>query len=207
MEKNITQAAGEILRELQSLRERLDQLEKRVEELSAAPEEPSEDIPVDFTDVELSYEEAEAPAAPVEPAREEAEPIDIVDPVEPLEKEDVPVETAAGPAPEEAVSEPGPKEKAEKPLRADVSAYMWMKDKPGMSVKNLRSAISLYDRALFIGTLFKEDFALYDRTIGELNALSSIGEAVDYIMEHFPGWDLKSDIVYSFMMAVRKRLG
>ena len=52
-----------------------------------------------------------------------------------------------------------------------------------MSVKNIRSGISLYDRALFIGTLFKEDYALYDKTIGELNGLSSLDEAVDYLLD------------------------
>ena len=83
----------------------------------------------------------------------------------------------------------------------------WRLDKPGMSVKNIRSGISLYDRALFIGTLFKEDYALYDKTIGDLNALSSLDEAVDYLAEAFPDWNFKSDIVYNFMMAIRKKLG
>ena len=72
---------------------------------------------------------------------------------------------------------------------------------------NIRSGISLYDRALFIGTLFKEDYALYDKTIGELNGLSSLDEAVDYLLDRFPDWNLKSDIVYNFMMAIRKKLG
>jgi len=83
----------------------------------------------------------------------------------------------------------------------------WRLDKPGMSVKNIRSGISLYDRALFIGTLFKEDYALYDKTIGDLNNLSSLDEAVDYLTEAFPDWNLKSDIVYNFIMAIRKKLG
>ena len=69
------------------------------------------------------------------------------------------------------------------------------------------TGISLYDRALFIGTLFKEDYALYDKTISELNALSTLDEAVDYLLERFPDWNLKSDIVYNFMMAIRKKLG
>ena len=76
-----------------------------------------------------------------------------------------------------------------------------------MAVKNIRSGISLYDRALFIGTLFKEDYALYDKTIGDLNALGTLDEAVDYLLQRFPDWNLKSDIVYNFMMAVRKKLG
>jgi hypothetical protein len=91
--------------------------------------------------------------------------------------------------------------------RPETERLPWRLDKPGISVKNIRSGISLYDRALFIGTLFKEDYALYDKTIGELNALSTLDEAVDYLLERFPDWNLKSDIVYNFMMAVRKKLG
>ena len=83
----------------------------------------------------------------------------------------------------------------------------WRLDKPGISVKHIRSGISMYDRALFIGTLFKEDYALYDKTIGELDALTSLDEAVDYLLARFPDWNLKSDIVYNFMMAIRKKLG
>ena len=78
---------------------------------------------------------------------------------------------------------------------------------PGAPVKNIRSGISLYDRALFIGTLFKEDYALYDKTIGDLNAMYTLDQAVDYLLAKFPDWNLKSDIVYNFMMAVRKKLG
>ena len=74
-------------------------------------------------------------------------------------------------------------------------------------MKNIRSGISLLDRALFIGTLFKEDFALYDKTIAELNGMSTLDQAVSYIREHFPAWNLKSDVVYHFMMCVRKKLG
>ena len=65
----------------------------------------------------------------------------------------------------------------------------------------------MYDRALFIGTLFKEDYALYDKTIGELDTLTSLDEAVDYLLDRFPDWNLKSDIVYSFIIAIRTNLG
>ena len=30
------------------------------------------------------------------------------------------------------------------------------------------------------------------------------GVSVDYLLERFPDWNLKSDIVYNFMMAIRK---
>ena len=94
---------------------------------------------------------------------------------------------------------PKPKEEAVR--------YPWHTDKPGMSVKNIRSGISLLDRALFIGTLFKEDFALYDSTVAAMNEMTSLDQAVAYIREHFPQWDLGSEVVYRFMMAVRKKLG
>ena len=82
-----------------------------------------------------------------------------------------------------------------------------MTDLPGVPVKNIRSAISLYDRALFINTLFKENYALYDKTISDLNAMASLEEAVSYIEASFPDWNLSSDAVYGFMMAIRKKLG
>ena len=101
-----------------------------------------------------------------------------------------------------------PKASAPQASAEDDTAHLpWRTDKPGIPVKNIRSGISLLDRALFIGTLFKEDFALYDQTIADLNAMSSLDEAVAYIREKFPHWNLKSDVVYHFMMSVRKKLG
>ena len=102
-----------------------------------------------------------------------------------------------------------PLEKPAEPLPVDeeTARLPWRTDKPGLPVKNIRSGISLLDRALFIGTLFKEDFALYDQTISRLNECNSLEEAVQYIKEHFPQWNLRSDVVYHFMMAIRKKLG
>ena len=93
---------------------------------------------------------------------------DIPEPEPVLEPEPVP-EPVEGPV-EGPVAEPVEAPEAPKPApvpRPETERLPWRLDKPGMSVKNLRSGISLYDRALFIGTLFKEDYALYDKTIGE----------------------------------------
>ena len=97
-------------------------------------------------------------------------------------------------------------EPAPQPVEDETAHLPWRTDQPGMPVKNIRSGISLLDRALFIGTLFKEDFSLYDKTIADINAMSSLDQAVDYIREHFPDWNLKSDVVYHFMMSIRKKL-
>ena len=214
MEKNSAEILRDIEAALASLKERVRELEDQIdfyrETLAeeAAAEEAEDEPEVDF-DVEIGVDEF--PAGPVEdvpgtvpedlPAEE---PVDMV--VEDLPEPVAPAEPAPAPAP---VLEPAPEPSA-KPaavVRPETERLAWRLDKPGAPVKNIRSGISLYDRALFIGTLFKEDYALYDKTISDLNALSSLDEAVDYLMAAFPDWNLKSDIVYSFMMAVRKKLG
>ena len=233
MENNRTEILREIESELASLKRQVLALEEKVEALRQAP--VPEETPVeesDFTDMEIGVSDLPEAAAPVveeiptevridtpvpEPAEE---PIPVPEPVdEPVvetviddlpEPEPAPAPTEPEPAPAEPAQEPvAPAPVAPKPVtpRPETERLPWRLDKPGMAVKNIRSGISLYDRALFIGTLFKEDYALYDKTIGELNGLANLDEAVDYLLERFPDWNLKSDIVYNFMMAIRKKLG
>ena len=216
MDNKRTEFLQEIEAELASLKEKVLALEEKVEAFRRLPEEEPVEEPAgesDFTDLEIGVDELpEAPApAPVEETAVQAE----IEPVEMnLVEDDLPEpepepEPAPAPMPEpEPVPEPKPEPKpAPSVPRPETERLPWRLDKPGISVKNIRSGISLYDRALFIGTLFKEDYALYDKTIGDLNALTSLDEAVDYLLERFPDWNLKSDIVYNFMMAVRKKLG
>ena len=228
MDNNRTAILREIEAELASLKQQFLTLEEKVESLRRMPsEEPVEES--DFTDIEIGVAdlpEETAPAPAEEPVPEVVEPLEmdleedlpepepVPEPAPAPEPEPEPVpEPEPAPAPEpEPVPEPEPAPEPEpKPApavpRPETERLPWRLDKPGLSVKNIRSGISLYDRALFIGTLFKEDYALYDKTISELNALSTLDEAVDYLLERFPDWNLKSDIVYNFMMAIRKKLG
>jgi hypothetical protein len=232
MDNNRTAILREIEAELASLKQQFLALEEKVESLRRMPsEEPVEES--DFTDIEIGVAdlpEETAPAPAEEPVPEVVEPLEMdleedlpePEPVPEPEPEPAPApepepepvpEPEPAPAPEpEPVPEPEPAPEPEpKPApavpRPETERLPWRLDKPGLSVKNIRSGISLYDRALFIGTLFKEDYALYDKTISELNALSTLDEAVDYLLDRFPDWNLKSDIVYNFMMAIRKKLG
>ena len=196
MENNRTEILQELEAELASLKEKVRAFEDKLEAFRQLPQEETVEES-DFTDMEIGVPDLPEPEPVVEP---EPEPV--------LEPEPVP-EPVEGPV-GGPVAEPVEAPEAPKPApvpRPETERLPWRLDKPGMSVKNLRSGISLYDRALFIGTLFKEDYALYDKTISELNALSSLDEAVDYLLERFPDWNLKSDIVYNFMMAIRKKLG
>jgi hypothetical protein len=214
MEKSQTDLLQQFQEEIAALKQRIEALESQITALQAG-EFVADDEAVDFTDIEIGVD---VPDAPVEEPVAAPEPEPVVIPSE-VEESPAPV---AEPEPEEApdpifapepepapVAEPEPVAPAPKTPAAedDTARLPWRTDKPGISVKNIRSGISLLDRALFIGTLFKEDFALYDQTIADLNAMSTLDEAVDYIREHFPAWNLKSDVVYHFMMSVRKKLG
>ena len=214
MENNRTEILREIESELASLKRQVLALEEKVEALRQAP--AHEETPVeesDFTDMEIGISDLQEEPV-VRPAHQPA-PEPVQQPVPEPVQQPVP-EPVQQPVPEpvegpveavKAVETPAPVAPKPAAPRPDTERLPWRLDKPGMAVKNIRSGISLYDRALFIGTLFKEDYALYDKTIGELDALTSLDEAVDYLLERFPDWNLKSDIVYNFMMAIRKKLG
>ncbi|MBQ1750927.1 MAG: hypothetical protein II130_03810 [Bacteroidales bacterium] len=205
MEKNNMEILGDFLSEIESLKKRISTLEESVVAMKAemesapveTPSEPvSEDVDIDIDIVDIPESEPEEPVAPVE--------VDL-----PLAEPELPVASeAAEPESEIEVKPlPVPESEPKKSLKTVDGSYAWQSAKPGMPVKNLRSAISLFDRALFINTLFKEDYSLYDKTISELNQVASFPEAIDYILTNFPDWNLASDVVYSFMMALRKKLG
>ena len=128
--------------------------------------------------------------------------------------------------PEESVSEEGPvmekvagEQQAQpkemtvndvaEPTQAVIDEMMtrqaWRTDMAGSHVNDVRSAISLNDRILFINTLCHEDAVEFTSLVGEINAKSSFDEAVDYVFATHPQWNFESEVVYRFMMAVRRR--
>ena len=82
----------------------------------------------------------------------------------------------------------------------------WRKDMPGSPVRDIRSAISLNDRVIFINLLFKEDAQTFVDTLSKINTMETLDQVVEYICAEFPSWDLNSDLVYRFMMAVRRKV-
>lgn len=86
------------------------------------------------------------------------------------------------------------------------SKEAWRTDLPGTKVSDIRSAISLNDRILFINHLFGEDPAAFKEALTALNAMENFNQAADYIASIHPEWNMESDTVYRFMMAVRRRL-
>ena len=154
-----------------------------------------------------------------------SEPEDIVPEQEALVSDPEPVaeqETVVS-DPEPVVSEPEvsdsvAKVAVEQPVIADkvasrqavidamASKQAWRTDMPGSPVRDVRAAIALVDRALFINTLFGEDAASFINAVNAVNQMTSLDEAVEYIAQNYPDWDMESDIVYRFMMAVRRKV-
>lgn len=172
-----TELINELRAEIAALSLRVEQLEKQMAETQL----------LDF-DAE-TIEAAEEPKA-VEPAPE-ATPIEVpllAEAEAPIWDLDIRLEgTGVNPLP-------------------DLHSFQWMMDIPGGEVANLISGISLNDRVLFINTLFREDPKLFQKTVTQLNAMASIEDAVSFLVNHFPEWNLNSELVYRFMMAVRRKL-
>lgn len=202
--------------EVQPETEDLPESEPEVEQ------EPAQEVEQETEDLPEAVPGKEKQAEP----ETEAEPEQVAGPEPEAESEQV-----AGPAPEDLPEEDGfslfggmaeeeePKAKKTK-TSSEHRQYSghkviadqkygneaWRKDMPGPEVKDVRSAISLNDRVMFISTLFRDDSMLFQDVINKINALTTLEKAVQYLKENFPEWDMDSELVYRFMMSVRRKI-
>lgn len=163
---------------------------------------------VEMPQPEPATEPVAEPQLEPEPA---AEPIAVPEP-EPV------AEPAAEPEPiAEPIAVPEPKQKPKprpQPEAEQSTAIVdklaakqrWRTDMPGSPVKDIRSAIALNDRVLFINTLFDKDPVRFQADLTAINGMDTLAQAIDYFQEHHPEWNFDSDTVYRFMMAVRRRV-
>ena len=224
MENKEQQILSEIKSMMASIRSQLERLDAKMAELQQVvdPEnfeadsvdinidEPIEDVTADLPEIQdddLPFDDV-----PVEDAADEPVQVDIEQPAE-----EVVEETAAEEEDDDlpgVFDEPAPvtiATKAEvtaKPTINDVMAseHAWRKDMPGTPVRDIRSAISLNDRVIFINLLFNEDAQAFVNALTRINSMETLDEAVDFISSEFPSWGLNSDLVYRFMMAVRRKV-
>lgn len=94
----------------------------------------------------------------------------------------------------------------QEPIIDRMKTRLWNTDIPGAPVTDIRSAISMNDRIFFINDLYEEDSNSYNADIVAFNSMKSFNEAIDYITSKHPNWDLDSESVYRFIMAIRRRL-
>ena len=202
MEKTQKEILNDIMAELSAIRLALNSLESKLSRIDLSDPEPVE---LDF-DEELDGdlpEEAPAEIAEEAPAETPAEtPAEIAEeaPAEPEVELDLfgepvlRVNEKLGAGRSRSVGEKMEQKEA------------WRTAMPGAAVKDVRSAISLNDRVLFIRELFGGDAGLFQKAVDDINAMGSLDEMVAYVNERHPGWDLDSDTVYRLMMAVRRKL-
>ncbi len=181
MENKDLQILAEISDLAASLRRQLEELEEKIAHLKAGYHE-SADYQYDEVDIPIDIDIDEMSAE--EPAR-------MSDETEP--------ETVA-----ETVAEVPPVRQAVIDVLEDKRA--WKTDMPGAPVRDIRSAISLNDRVLFINRLFNEDPMSFQDMLSKINNMTSIEEVIEAVVAEHPDWDLGSDIVYRFMMAVRRKV-
>lgn len=102
---------------------------------------------------------------------------------------------------------PEPEARQGKSLFEDFTiSQAWRTDRPGAHVSDIRSAVTLNDRVLFINTLFNGDPVAFQDTMLAINGMRGMDELLDYLKDKDAGWDMDSDIVYRFMMAARRKL-
>jgi len=102
---------------------------------------------------------------------------------------------------------PEPEARQGKSLFEDFTiSQAWRTDRPGAHVSDIRSAVTLNDRVLFINTLFNGDPVAFQDTMLAINGMHGMDELLDYLKDKDAGWDMDSDIVYRFMMAARRKL-
>ena len=198
MEKTQKEILNDIMAELSAIRLALNSLESKLSRIDLSDPEPVE---LDL-DEELDGDlPEEAPAEIVEEVPAEA-PAEIAEEV-PAEPE---VELDLFGEPVLRVNEKLGAGRSRSVGEKMEQKEAWRTAMPGAAVKDVRSAISLNDRVLFIRELFGGDAGLFQKAVDDINAMGSLDEMVAYVNERHPGWDLDSDTVYRLMMAVRRKL-
>ena len=210
MKNRETEFLSEVRELISDLRQRIECLEKMVAEYEQGLD--SEDIDIEPIDLDIEEQETEQMAEPEieqeveQEFEQEVEQEAIGDLPEDICMEQEPVQEAA---PEEGHAttseEETEKEEDDIPVFED-NRQLWWTDMPGSPVRDIRSAISLNDRILYINTLFNEDPMIFQDTVNAINGMNSLREVVGYVKERFPQWNLDSETVYRFMMAARRRV-
>ena len=198
MENRQQQILSEIQSMMTSIRNQFNLLDAKISEFQqcVAAEDEQETIdlePIEF--ISLANEQAV-----------EVESADVVDDLP--EDDDLPFFDEPENVVEEAVLEPvaEPVVKSAPIIDTMTDKQAWRTDMPGSPVKDVRSAISLNDRILFINKLFDEDPMAFQEAIGKVNSFETFAQVVEYISTEHSDWNLESDTVYRFMMAVRRKV-
>ena len=169
------------------------------EEAVAEPVAEPEDVAEPVMEPEVEPE----PPVESEPEVEPESPVESEPEVEPVMEPETIMEPVAEPAVEAVMDAVEPKVAV---IDSMTDRQAWRTDMPGSPVRDIRSAISLNDRILFINSLFAQDPMAFQETLTRINQMESLDEVVAYVVAERPDWNLESETVYRFMMAVRRKI-
>ena len=229
MENRQQQILSEIKEMMSSIRVQLEQLDAKMAELQYEVDPQTFttdpiDLSLDDFPIETVIEEpvAEMFEEPLEEAVPEPVEAPVIEEIADEDDDDLPFfdepeeepvvemfqESEPEPVAEPMIVNDAVQATISKPVVLDamIAKQAWRTDMPGAPVRDIRSAISLNDRVLFINRLFGEDPVNFQETLNILNQMGSLDEAVAYLVEAHPSWNLESELVYRFMMALRRKL-
>ena len=182
---------NELIKYFETLEARIAALEAQVEELQNRPA-PEPEVSPDETGETL-----DGKGQTVEKIVEKIVEVPVAQPIEVSTSRDLEVS-------KDPVKESEPAKEPELPIAEEVAspnAVIY-----GKAVDDIRQAISLGDRFLYQRELFGQNAELMQRTLTELNALSSFDEALEYINAHFT-WDTESSTYQQFLVTLHRRFG
>lgn len=192
------------------MKENLSLLRNEIDSLKRLLENMSERLSAADTLISAIEEAEEADDLPAgdlqsigQPANDHLVDDQPADDLPPLELQELEPPVQELPEPEA----PEPEARQGKSLFEDFTiSQAWRTDRPGAHVSDIRSAVTLNDRVLFINTLFNGDPVAFQDTMLAINGMHGMDELLDYLKGKDAGWDMDSDVVYRFMMAARRRL-
>lgn len=220
MENKERQILSEIMELMASVRSQLEILDAKMAELQQTVGQEAEDLlPIDLEiDDDVTSDDLPSEQETVDEQVEACEDVE-----EDVEEDDGDLPIFADPEPDPE-QDPEPDQDSEpllvschEPVQTPAQQRVavidsmtdrqaWRTDMPGTQVKDIRSAISLNDRILFINMLFGQDPMSFQDALTKINQMQAIDEVVGYIAEEHPEWNLESETVYRFMMAVRRKI-
>lgn len=202
MKENLSLLRNEIdslKRLLENMSERLSAADTLISAIEEAEE--ADDLPAD--DLQSIGQPADDHLVDDQPAIAQPAIAQPADDLPPLELQELEPLVQEAPEPEA----PEPEARQGKSLFEDFTiSQAWRTDRPGAHVSDIRSAVTLNDRVLFINTLFNGDPVAFQDTMLAINGMRGMDELLDYLKDKDAGWDMDSDIVYRFMMAARRKL-
>lgn len=187
-------------------------LQTEIEALKIAGTAPAVEPAEPEIEIELLMDDEVELEEPAEETVEEPEALVVAEETEVLEIADAPVfveeesETVVIEEPLPLVEEPQLESIAEPEIKEEPAPRTVPTQTSlfGSAVSDIRQAISLGDRFLFQRELFAGNGELMQKTLDDLNALSSFDEAIEYIQENFE-WDMECTAVQLFENVLKRR--